>query len=147
MQLSMWDAFPFPPYAEACDDLFLQGGDKAGREAHLNTTQVEFLSGDIKKKLKIFEHPFKTAVLITSSCPHSQPLKGHLIIFLLIGASWNILWVILNTLGFELGLCPQLLPSPHGIQGCSWHSSFIAKKVNPNLLPQLKACTASLIQQ
>lgn len=43
MQLSMSDVFPFPPYAEAHDDLFLQGGDKAAREAHPNTTQVEFL--------------------------------------------------------------------------------------------------------
>lgn len=50
----MSGAFPFPPYPEAHDDLFLQGGDKAGREDHLNTTQVEFLSGDIKKKLKFF---------------------------------------------------------------------------------------------
>lgn len=53
MQLSTPDAFPFPPYPEARDDLFLQGGDKAEREDHLNTTQAEFLSGDIKKKLKI----------------------------------------------------------------------------------------------
>lgn len=47
-------AFPFPPYLEAHDDLFLQGGAKVGREDHLNTTQVEFLSRDIEKKLKFF---------------------------------------------------------------------------------------------
>lgn len=63
-------------------------GVKVGRKDHLNTTQVEFLNGDIKK-LKFFQHAFKIAALNTSSCAHGQPLKHHLIIFLLIGASWN----------------------------------------------------------
>lgn len=53
MQLPML-AFPFPPCPEARDDSFLQGGDNMGREDHLNTRQVEFLSRDSKKKLKFF---------------------------------------------------------------------------------------------
>lgn len=53
MQLPM-SAFPFPLHPKAHDDLFLQGGDKMGREDHLNTTQVEFLNRDTEKKLKFF---------------------------------------------------------------------------------------------
>lgn len=50
-QLARSGALPFPFCTEAHYGLFLQG-DKGEREDHLNTAQLEFLTGNIKREAK-----------------------------------------------------------------------------------------------